>query len=204
MGQILGPSLNAGKFELGYTVKFFHRDMSDILPQDWWSPAIFGRYAINKWLTVSGEGIIGFEYPDERRYSDYRSIGAGAGLVVSVIEIKQLQVALSFHYFEIMWFDRLQNHSHQNLRSMIGAIQIQRKFDYLGQQITLWVAPAYVDDTLLEYIPYPGYAGVKYNTPNKLGLIVGSDFLLFKHIHPFAHLVYADYFQPRLGAGYRF
>ena len=205
LSQILGPTLDKGQFELGYTIKFFHRDLADNYILDWWSTAIFGRYAINKWLTISGEGIIGLEYPSQSSYSDYRGVGTGAGLVVDIIQIKHFQVSLSSHYFEILWFDRQQTYPHQNTRSLIAAFQIQRKFVYLGQEINIWLAPSYIEDTDLTYYPFPpGYPGIENSAQNKFGVVAGGDFVLFEHIHQFLHLVYADYIQPRFGVGFQF
>jgi len=200
----MGPPIDSGKLELGYAFKFYHRNGSENTHGDWANPVVYGRYAINRRLTVSGEGIIGLEYPDESALSDYRGIGVGAGLTAHVFEFEGNQVALSGHYFEILWIDRLQRGRHMDLRSVIASIQVQREFGWHEHEIVLWLAPSYIYDTALLYYPYPSISAAKYDTPNRFGLIIGSEVLLFRHLHPFLHLVYADYVQPRCGVGYRF
>jgi hypothetical protein len=216
-GQVLGPELKTGKFEIGIFQKYFHRKMKDISSSpeiywhngDWADFSLFIKYGVNRFITLSSEGAV--YHVEYNRYPDrnYRTYIIGAGIISRIFEIKEFRIALSFHYNEIFGFDRAPYESgdtftyHKNTRGVIGTIQIERSLSFHGQNVTLWVAPAYVYDEIIQYsslhfIPFTD------KSFNNFGFVLGVNLMLFQHLEPFFHIVYADFFQPRGGIGYQF
>ncbi len=203
--QVLGPELKTGKFEIGFTWKWFHRklDHNYSLDWDWGGHSIFVKNGINEWFTLSVEGFICAykhkKFPDR----DYRDIYIGFGIIYRFCEINHFQMVLAFHYNERFCFDRSDSRFHKDIRSIIGSFQIEHKFTLLKQNVTLWGGPSYVSDKIIQY-PWGTHISVVDKSFNNLGFAVGVNFLLFNHIEPFFHIVYADFFQPRLGIAYQF
>jgi hypothetical protein len=167
------------------------------------------KYGINRFITLSAEGAVynvkDNTYP-ERNYRDYI---IGAGIISRIFDINEFRMALSFHYNEIFSFDRAPYESghiytfHSNTRGVIGVIQVEKSFSFHSQNVTLWIANAYIFD---EYIFYSSWDFIPYTykSVDNFGFILGVNLMLFKHIEPFFHIVYADFFQPRVGIGYQF
>ena len=202
MSQIIGPELSARSFEVGYIVKSFHRDFDGHYHAYWAEDSFFVRYGATDYLTFTGEGRIGVgdsRYPE----CNTRVYGFGGGSIIRVFRIKPYSISFSFHYYETLWFDRSKWRYHKIVNTTISAIQIERSFDLSGQGAAFWIAPAYVYDESIHY-PWGSYVSQIYRSKNNFGLIVGGDFMLFKHLHPFVHIVYADYIQPRFGVAYQF
>lgn len=126
-----------------------------------------------------------------------------------VLKIKDFRITLALHYNEIFGFDRAPYEEgdtftrHVNTRGIIGTIQIERSFPLNGQNVTLWLSPAYVYDEVLQYssLNFKTYTDKSFNN---FGFVVGANLMLFKHIEPFFHIVYADFLQPRGGISYQF
>ncbi|MDH5683758.1 MAG: hypothetical protein OEZ20_04760 [candidate division WOR-3 bacterium] len=210
-GQVLGPELKTGKFEIGYFWKNIHRKLKpDFLSgNNWYVESIFMKYGVSNWITLSAEGAVWPIKDDRYPERNYRSYKVGAGIISRVFEIKKFRIALAFHYNEIFYFDRSPYESvdtstyHKNTRGIISTIQIERIFSFRGQNVTLWISPAYVYDEVLQYssLNFKTYTDKSFNN---FGFVVGANLMLFKHIEPFFHIVYADFFQPRGGIGYLF
>lgn len=203
--QVLGPELKTRKFEIGFTGKWFHRKLNHDYSSDWdWGGLnIFVKNGINEWFTLSVEGFIDVykskKFPDR----DYRDIYIGFGIIYRFCEINHFQMVLAFHYNERFCFDRSDSRFHKDIRSIIGSFQIEHKFTLLKQNVTLWGGPSYVSDKIIQF-PWGTHTSVVDKSINNLGFAVGVNFLLFNHIEPFFHIVYADFFQPRLGIAYQF
>ena len=210
-GQVLGPELKAGKFEIGGFSKYFHRKLKPhyLYGGDWFDLSIFMKYGMNKWITLSAEGLVWS--PKDLRFpnSNYRRYILGAGITSRVFKIKDFRITLALHYNEIFLFDRAPYEGgsaftyHKNTRGVIGTIQVERSLSFHGKNVTLWVAPAYVYDEVLQYssLSFNSYSDKSFNN---FGFAIGANFMLFKHIEPFFQIVYADFFQPRGGIGYQF
>lgn len=203
-GQILGPGLKSQKFEIGYIYRWFHRRTQDpAYEPDWASEAIFMKYGITDWLTISAEGLVfknmGSGFPDR----DYREYNIGAGTALQILKVEFLQIGFSFHYYESFSFDRSEDTYHKRTNGFMGAIPVEYPFSLLNQNIILWIAPIYVYDEILNY-SYGSYDPIVSKSQNNWGGVVGINCLLFRHFEPFFHLVYADFFQPRVGIGYQF
>lgn len=215
-GQVLSPELKTGKFEIGIFLKYFHRKMKYILnPEifwhndDWADFSLFIKYGVNRFITLSSEGAV-YHVKDTRHPDrNYRNYIIGAGIISRIFEIQEFRIALSFHYNEIFSFDRAPYEKgdtytyHKNTRGVIGMIQVERSFSLYGQKLNFWAGPAYVYDEGLQYssLYFKPYIDRSFNN---FGFVVGANFMLFKHLEPFFHIVYADFFQPRLGIGYQF
>lgn len=205
IGQALGPELPARTCELGFVKKKYHRKTQEHSPYDfyWGIDAIFAKYAATKWLTLCATGHLynytGEQFPG-RNYRDYT---IGAGMILRIINAEILRISSSFHYCERFSFDRSADQYHKDTRSMIGALQLERAFSYCGQELTLWTAPAFVYDEIIQY-PYGDYLGGLDKSYNNFGAVVGINLLLFKHVTSFLYVVYADYWQPGYGIAFRF
>jgi hypothetical protein len=205
-GQALGPGVRRGRLEIGYAHNWFHRDLRSELTSDfdWEVDLLYLRCGLHERLTVSAEGFI-WEYDEGDRFPDrkYRTYHVGCGALLSVYEFPSLRIALAANYSERFWFDTSRSRYHKRTRSVVVAIQIGRAFSIAEGTITAWGGPAYVSDKLTDY-PWGSYEGSQYNSFTDFGAVFGIDFLLWGRIHILPYLVYADYLQPRMTAGYRF
>lgn len=202
--QVLGPELNSGELVAGYLRKWFHRTVhsSDPTDWDWGGKAIFVKYGITSWLTLSLEGLLDTgglgktkRFPDR----DYRDFYIGAGATFHIMTVQRFRILLSLHYNEKFGFDRSKSRYHKNIRSTVAAIQVEQTVPLFGQKAVLWVGPAYVFDEIIQY-PFGSYRSIIDRSFNNIGLLAGGNLVLFKHVEIFVHFVYADFLQPRLGA----
>lgn len=204
-GQVLGPEMNTGKFEFGFSLKRFHRIVEPGFPKErsWAYPAFFIKYGLNQRLTISAEGYLlnhdSKQYPNR----DYRTYIIGAGVIFHILKIKNFRIALTSHYCEMLGFDRSEIEYHKSTQSIVMSIQFEQTFSSEGQYATFWFSPLYAYDMTIEY-PWWSDITVKNKSSNNLGYAFGSNFLAFEHISLFYHIVYADFFQPRIGIGYQF
>jgi hypothetical protein len=198
--QLLGPVVPSRTFEIGYIQKWFNRDTED-KRYDWGMYALYIKYGVYPSLTFTAESIIhdrpSKKFPDR----DYRSYVFGVGITAGGLDFAGIGPVFSLHYNERLGFDRSEDRYHKNTRGIICAIQLERKFNIYDQDIRIWLGPAYVYDILFHY---PGHVSMSSKSVNNFGFICGINILFIKHFDCFAHIVYANYFQPRYGIGFRF
>lgn len=204
-GQVLGPELIKHKFEIGYVYKWFNRKLEPHywVECDWQYRSLFMKYGVDQWLTLSAEGLILNCKSERFPERDYRGYRFGAGIISRIVEAKGFRIALSFHYNEILYFDRSDSACHKSARGFVAAIQVERTFSFYDQNITLWAAPTYACDEITQYL-YGHYEPYVDKSLNNWGFAIGTNILLLSHIEPFVHIVYADFIQPRLGIGFQF
>ncbi len=204
-GQVLGPELSTGNAEIGYFHAWYHRDLDDKSPQEfnWDNTSIFVKYGISNYITFSLEAMITNSAGNKLPQRDYRNYSVGGGVALRLMRVKSNKISFGLHYKEWLGFDRSRSRYHKNHRGIIISVQIERKLALYNQQIIFWGGPAYVLDEIKQYpgFPYIPYTDESYNN---LGFTAGFNFIIKKHFDPFIHIVYADYFQPRIGLGYQF
>jgi hypothetical protein len=110
---------------------------------------------------------------------------------------------VSGHYSEIFDHDRSENRLHKNVRNITATLQVERLFVVRDQEIFLWAGPAIVYDQSRQY-PWLSSDPMKDDTSQNFGFVAGLNAVVSDRLSAFAHVVYADAFQPRLGAGFRF
>jgi hypothetical protein len=199
--QVPGPVIPVRVFEIGVVQKTFHRDMID-QDYDWNIISLFVRYGICSSITISAESFI--HDKDDKKFPDrdYYDYVFGIGITAGGVSFKGVCPALSVHYNERLSFDRSEFRYHKNTRGIIGAIQLEREFNMWNQNIRIWLGPAFVYDIIYQY-PTNGSI-VLCKSKNNFGFICGTNILFIKHFDCFAHVVYANYWQPRFGIGFRF
>jgi hypothetical protein len=205
-GQVLGPELRTGNTEIGYFHAWYHRNFDRDSPYEnsAQSATIYLRQKLHNAVTLSLESMItNYDYVKGFPERDYRRFTIGAGIVFRIFSFKSNLLAVSIHYKEWMSFDRSRHRNHQNSRNLSIAIQTEREFELHNQLIFFWGGPAYIRDQVKQYpdSPYIPYTDESYNN---VGFAVGINSLIHKHFDPFVHIVYADYFQPRIGLGCQF
>lgn len=200
--QILSPELPRSKFELGYAFKKFHRNTKQ-QDFDWGFYSVFFKYGITEWLTLSGEGciytMVSERFPDR----DYRITSVGVGITGRFFKKGNFSMAVAYHYHEDFSFDRSRDRYHKNTRNRVCSFQFEYTVIYLRQNATIWIAPAYISDDIIQY-PYNSYVRFENKSINNIGFIFGGNILLLNHIEVFSHILYADFFQYRYGIGYQF
>lgn len=205
-GQVLGPELSTGNAEIGYFHAWYHRNFDKDSPceNSAQSGTIYLKQKLHNTVTLFLESMItNYDYVKGFPERDYRRFTIGAGIVFRIFSFKSNLFAVSIHYKEWMSFDRSRDRYHQNSRNLSIAIQTEREFEFHNQLIFLWGGPAYIWDQVKQYpgSPYIPYTDESYNN---VGFAVGVNTLIYKHLDPFIHIVYADYLQPRIGLGYQF
>ncbi len=203
--QVLGLALERHTLEIGYTYKWYERDFeSDFLGKEDWSSGVFYfRYAACRWATISFEGGIWNLDHDDFEGIDYRRYAFGGGLTALLWRGAAWRVGASGHYSEIFDHDRSANRLHKNVRDITAAVHVERSFAVRNQTLAVWAGPAVVYNQSRQY-PWQSTDPVRHDTSDNLGFAVGLNATLFGRLSLFSHGVYADTFQPRIGAGYRF
>lgn len=203
--QVLGPALDGGALEIGCTYKWYERDFeSDFLgKEDWSSGAFYLRYGACRWATISFEGGIWTVHHEDFEDIDYRRYAFGGGLTALCLRRSAWQIEASAHYSEIFDHDRSGNQLHKNVRDVTAAIHVERSFTVRRQPVVVWAGPAFVYDQSRQY-PWQTDVPLKNDTSHNVGFIIGLNAVFFGRLSVFSHGVYADTFQPRLGAGIRF
>lgn len=203
--QILGPTLDRHTLEVGYTYKWYERDFeSDFLGQeDWSTGAFYFRYGACRWATIAFEGGIWTVHHDDFEGIDYRRYAFGGGLTALCWQRSAWRVEASAHYSEIFDHDRSENRLHKNVRNITATLQVERLFVIRNQEVFVWAGPAIVYDQSRQY-PWLTSDPMKNDTSNNFGFVVGLNATALGRLSLFSDVVYADTFQPRLGAGFRF
>ncbi len=203
--QVMGPILDRHQLEVGVTYKWYERDFeSTYLGRvDWSAGAIYFKYGACRWATFDFEGGISTVHHDDFPDNDYRRYTIGGGITAKLYRGKWVDLSLSGHYSEIFDHDRTDSQLHKNTRDITSVLQVEKAFDIREQRLVVWGGPAFVYDQSRQY-PWGTSNPVKDETSNNFGFVVGVNAVVFQRVDLFAHGVYADAFQPRLGAGFQF
>jgi hypothetical protein len=203
--QPAGPELASGKFELGLNIERNHRNVRPRVDKEIRSGLadIFFRYGLNRWLTVSGEGIIGRWDFDPSLEGDFRVFVIGAGMTAGLGWIKGYGLAAVIRYVERFDFDSSVDPEHLDIRGTTVAVLVERSYK-VGKNIAdIWLGPGYFFDQYTYYHQY-WFRADRQRSYRNLGFDIGANIVLIDHVKPYLHLVYANYLQPRFGVGYVF
>lgn len=205
--MLLTPPTKPGRFTLGATEMWIHRDLEwtgepDVLEGKYNLGAIWAKYGIHRRLTFFAEfALLNGDPHNTGTSRRYYNLGLGANVLL--FDFEDFYVSGLVNYLEAFQHDNQEYARHSVARHFVALLQIGREFP-LGTDHTLtaWWGPAYVSEEGEE--EEAGFADVQYESQNDFGGAVGLDVLFWDHLEFFTHVVYADYFQPRLGIGYRF
>ena len=203
--QVLKQALPAKEFELGYQWKYFHRDLTHRMDAEahWAYNSLYMRYGINKWITLSVEGGVNNVWFPEPEEGDYRVYIIGGGVTSCICDVRGFNIGLAIHYSEAVYFDRSLAIYHNVIRAVVAGVRIERALSLRKQNLTILILPAYIYDENAVYDCRIALSKTE-KSHNNFGVAAGVDLLLINHIGLFCHIVFADYFQPRLGFGYQF
>jgi hypothetical protein len=201
----MGPALERHAIETGFVYKWYERDFESayVGQEDWSAGALYFKYGVCRWATLSVEGGISTVHHDDFPENDYRRYTIGTGLTSLFFTHSRFRIGVAGHYNEIFDHDRSDNQFHKNTRDIVVALQLEWTTKVRDQEMVFWIGPAYIYDQVRQY-PWQTYQPVKGDTSNNLGLVIGVNMLLFDRASVFFNGAYADTFQPRLGAGVRF
>ena len=204
---LLTPRTEPGRFTLGATELWFHRhtewtDGSGESNDDYNLGAFWVKYGFHRRLTVFAEFVVLNGDPHNEGIS-YRHINLGIGGNVRFVEFEAFDAGLLANYFENFQHDNQETNRHATTRHWAVLLQIEKVYP-LGprHQLSAWWAPAYIRDE--QAFDGGGFPASTNESQGNFGAAAGGDFLFWDHLEVFVHVVYADYFQPRLGMGYRF
>ena len=198
--QVLGPTLEDGDAELGYTYKWYHRDLEPKLTPDtrWEVGSFCFRYGVYDGVTVLMEaGMWSINHQDFPTH-DYTRYTAGGGVSVRLWEFRGVTLSAVGQYSEVMDYDESKSHFHQRTRNVTVGVQGGHSFWYKEQRASLWGALLYVYDDGRTYL-WGTDSTLEFESKNNVGVGVGADVLLLDVLGGFAHFVYADYVQARVG-----
>lgn len=204
---LLTPPTEEGRFTLGATELWIRRELE-------WSKgsgptdgkynlgAIWVKYGIHRRLTIFAEfGLLNGDPHDTGYSRRYFNLGAGASALIFGID--DYYASGLVNYLEAFQHDNQEAGRHSVHRHFVALLQVGRAFE-LGSRhaLTAWWGPAYVAEDGEE--EEAGYPDARYASRNDFGAAAGADVLFWGRLECFAHVVFADHFQPRLGLGYRF
>jgi hypothetical protein len=204
---LLSSPTEPGKFTLGGTELWFHRDTewsdgSGPIEEKYNLGAIWAKYGVHRRVTVFAEFAL-LNGDPHRRGVSYRYFNLGAGANVLLVDLEDFYASALVNYFENFQHDNQETNRHATTQHWAVLLQVGKIFP-LGSRhkVNAWWAPAYIkDEQAFDGGPSPES---KNASKDNFGVAAGGDFLFWDHLEFFAHVVYADYFQPRLGMGYRF
>ena len=200
LAQVLGPTLDNGDAELGYTYKYYHRDLEPKLTPEtkWEVGSFYFRYGAYDWVTLMlelGLWSINHEEFPEHNYTRYT---VGGGVSVRLWKYRGVRLSALGQYSEVRDYDKSDLHFHHRTRNVTAGVQAEHSFWLRKQRLALWGALLYVYDDARTYL-WGTQSTLQFESQNNVGVGAGADLLLFDVVGGFAHLVYADYVQARLG-----
>jgi hypothetical protein len=198
--QVLAPPLGDGEAEVGYTYKWYHRDLEPrVTPEMRWEVGSFYfRYgAYNRVTLMLEAGLWSINHQDFPTH-DYTRYTVGGGVSVRVWEFQWVRLSAVGQYSEVMDYDQSKSQFHHRTRNFTAGVQGEHSLWLRKQQLSLWGALLYVYDDGRTYL-YGTDSTLHFESDGNLGVGAGVDLLLFKVLGGFAHLVYADYVQARVG-----
>ncbi len=204
---LLTPPAKPGTFALGATELWFHRttkwdDRAGSVEDQFNLGTFWARYGAHRHVTVFVEFAILNGDPHNEGTS-YRHINLGVGVNALLVEFEDFYVSAVLNYFENFQHDNQETTCHSITRHWAGLLQVGKTFPLTSRhETTLWWGPAFIKDQQI----FDGGSCLNGRKESKdnLGVAAGADFLFWKHLEVFGHVVWADYFQPRLGIGYQF
>ena len=199
-GQIMGPPLPTSSFEGGYTYKWFHRDLEPNKPieMEWEVASFYARYGVTDRVTISFEGGSWEIEHDDFRGTEWDRITVGGGITARLYDYRGRYFSGFFHYNEVMDSDRSSAHFRKQTRGVITGIQANNKIRYRKQTVWITAGLAYVWDQGKNYV-WGERPPLEDESEENLGLVLGANALIRGRLAPFAYVVYADYWQPRVG-----
>jgi hypothetical protein len=198
--QVLGPTLENGDAELGYTYKWYHRDLEPKLKPDtrWEVGSFYFRYGAYNWVTVLLEaGLWSVDHQDFPAH-DYTRYTVGGGASVRVWEFRRVTLSVVGQYSEVMDYDASSSHFHHRTRNVTAGVQGEHSFWFRQQRLGVWGALLYVYDDGRTYL-WGTDSTLQFESQKNVGVGAGADVLLFDVVGGFAHVIYADYVQARVG-----
>jgi hypothetical protein len=203
---LLTPRTEAGRFTLGATELWFHRDTEWIdagieREAEYNLGAFWAKYGFHRRLTVFAEFAVLNGDPHNAGVS-YRYFNLGIGANVLFFEFEDFYAGALFGYFENFQHDNQPSACHSTTRHYAALLQIGRVVPFgVRHQLDAWWGPSYAHD---EQVFDGGCSGSENKSLNDFGVAGGLDFLFWDHLELFGHVIFAGHFQPRLGIGYRF
>ena len=199
-GQIMVCTMDAGAIEIGYGYQWFRRDLEPIVPPEnnWEIADVFIRYGAFERLTLFLDGgVWELEHRDFPGQS-YRRYTIGAGVGIRLIDIGKYRMNLSFHFNELLDIDKAEYDFHKRIRNISACLYVERHFPVMEQTVGIYGGVLY-SDVRGETYPWGSPPPVTGESENNFGLDVGASLLIADHFKPFAHFIFVEYAQARVG-----
>jgi hypothetical protein len=132
----------------------------------------------------------------------YRRYTVGAGGTILVWSFREMRVSGSFHYSEILDHDESKFGFHKWTKNVTTGLFVDRTFVVMDQSFGTWGGFVYSFDKNETYAwgaPPP----VIGESKSDVGAGFGVNALFLNHVAPFAHVMYIEYAQFRLGVSLR-
>lgn len=203
--QIMGPLLPESAMELGLRARWVQADMDQgassayVDQYDFSFPA---RIGVTRYATLSAELFAGNQDAHSLEH-DLRYYTLGGGFQALVWEKEPYVVSGAVHFSETLIIDRSGGECDREQFTLLATIQVQRTFQYRGQNVVLWGGGAqyYFSDDVVDG---NNCTASGWNNSRTIGIVAGANLLLFDHAQIYYHFIYVDYYQPHLGVAYRF
>jgi hypothetical protein len=198
--QVLGPTLSNGEAELGYTYRWYDRDLEPrVTPETEWEVASFYfRYGAYDRVTLMLEaGLWSIDHPDFPTH-DYSRYVVGGGLAVRCWEYRRVTFSAVGQYSEVTDYDESSSHFHHRTRNVTAGVQAEYAFSLRRQRLGVWGALLYVYDDARTFL-WGTNSTLHSESQDNFGAGAGADLRLFEFLGGFAHLLYADHVQARVG-----
>lgn len=203
--QVIAPPMEYKAAELGFTYKWFHRDVeTGLIPEPQWETAAFyGRFAASDWLTITAEGGSWEVTHDDFPGQEYKRWTVGGGAVARAYSRGSLSVDATVTYNEIYDHDESTFDFDKRTYGWNAGVILDYGARFAGQSVDFWAGPMYVDDAIENY-PYGADQPVRSDPENHWGIAAGAYGLFFDHASVFSYVLFLDHPQARVGLALRF
>lgn len=213
VAQVPGSQLEDGMVEVGIGARFVNRDLELSGIKSQWKPqyhvvAAFLRYGVNEWFTWSTEVAAGNTHAFENLLSETtwnsRYLLVGTGVQVAFVGGERWRAIAGLHASRSGFLSRESVYCHQHDTEWLATVHVERTFEFASHEATLWGGPSVGSHRAEVYAGHACSVDADWKSVDNWGAIVGVDALWYSRVSTYAHVVYAQHFQPRVGLALRF
>jgi hypothetical protein len=199
--QIIAPPLERRAVELGYSYKWFDRQVESQDNIEWQTASLYARYGGFRRLTLYAEGGL-WNLEDTEAATSYSRWVLGGGFTGLVYQHHRWALDAHFTYNEIYDHDETALRTDHRTYGWNAGLLGRGSFVIKSQRANLYAGPMYVDDVAESY-PFSGDDPVQAKPDQHWGVCVGLYATLFDYVSGFAYLLQVDEPQFRFGVALR-
>ena len=201
--QIVAPGMNPHALDIGYAMRWFHRDVTAPPLDDaqWDVASFYVRLGVFEWLTVTAEaGTWNIEHDDFPGQLFERYV-IGGGLAGDIFHSNAWTLSVTASYSEVWDNDETFYSFDKRVYRTIVAAPVSRQMLRGTVGIDLWVAPLFIDDVIEN--TYFGTEVFRDEPDQHWGVLAGTELVFWRHATLLLSAQYVDYAEGLAGVAFR-